>query len=135
MVNAVRLSRTHGLQFKVEDEHGHEMIIDTQKEFGGLDQGFRPAELMLVALAGCMGMDVVGILQKKGGKIDKFTIETSGIRAEDHPRKYKKITVKMKCEGDYKREDLLRSFELSRDKYCSVTATLTDTPELEFIIQ
>jgi putative redox protein len=135
MVTVVRLSRTNGLQFKVMDEHGHEMIIDTKKEFGGFDQGFRPAELMLVAQAGCMGMDVVGILQKKGGKIDKFTIEASGIRAEDHPHKYKKITVKMKCEGDYKREDLLRSFELSRDKYCSVTATLKENPELEFIVE
>ena len=134
MVNVVRLSRTDGLQFKVMDEHGHEMIIDTKKEFGGFDQGFRPAELMLVALAGCMGMDVVGILQKKGGKIDKFTVETSGTRAEDHPHKYTKITVKIECVGDYKREDLLRSFELSRDKYCSVVATLNDKPELEFIV-
>ena len=135
MKTVMRLSRTQGLQFKAEDEHGHEMIIDTKKEFGGFDQGFRPAELMLVALAGCMGMDVVGILQKKGGKIDRFTIETSGTRAEDHPHKYTKITVRMKCEGDYKREDLLRSFELSRDKYCSVTATLKEKPELKFIVE
>lgn len=134
MISVVKLSRTRGLQFKAEDEHGNDIIVDTTKDFGGFDQGFRPMDLLLVSLAGCMGMDIVGILQKKGGKIDAFTVEVSGIRAEDHPHKYTKITVKIKCEGDYKREDLLRSFELSRDKYCSVTATLSDKPELEFIV-
>ena len=134
MVSLVKLSRTHGLQFKAEDKHGNDMILDTKKEFGGFDQGFRPMDLMLVSLAGCMGMDIVGILQKKGGKIDEFTIEASGTRAEDHPHKYTKITVKMKCVGDYRREDLLRSFELPRDKYCSVIGTLNDKPELEFVV-
>jgi putative redox protein len=134
MVSMVRLSRTHGLQFKAEDEYGHDIIVDTVEDFGGFDQGFRPMDLLLVSLAGCMGMDIVGILQKKGGKIEQFTVDASGIRAEDHPHKYTKITVKIKCEGDYKREDLLRSFELSRDKYCSVTATLSDKPDLEFFV-
>ena len=130
----VKLTRTHGLQFEVKDDYGHKIIIDTEKKFGGFDQGFRPMDLMLVSLAGCMGMDIVGILKKKGGKINSFTMETAGIRTEDHPHKYTKISVKMRCEGDYKREDLLRSFELSRDKYCSVIATLKDMPELEFVI-
>jgi putative redox protein len=118
----------------VKDDLGHKILIDTKKEYGGFDQGFRPMELMLVSLAGCMGMDIVGILQKKGGKIEGFNIEASGVRAEDHPHKYTKITVKIECIGDYKREDLLRSFELSRDKYCSVIGTLNDKPALEFII-
>jgi putative redox protein len=130
----VRLTRTRGLQFEAEDDHGHKIIIDTRKEFGGFDQGFRPVELLLVSLAGCMGMDIVGILKKKGGKIDGFTMEALGKRAEEHPHKYTKISIRMKCEGDYKREDLLRSFELSRDKYCSVIGTLHDKPLLEFII-
>lgn len=130
----IKLALTKGLQFSAEDDYGHRIVVDTEEQFGGLDQGFRPAELLLVSLAGCMGMDIVGILKKKGGKIDSFAIEVESIRAEDHPHKYTKITVKMKCEGDYKREDLLRSFELSRDKYCSIVATLNDKPELEFIV-
>lgn len=130
----ITLTLSQGLQFWAEDEHKHRIIVDTNKEFGGLDQGFAPMDLLLVSLAGCMGMDIVSILQKKGGRIDRFTIETDGVRAEDHPHRYTKITVRINCEGDYKREDLVRSFELSRDKYCSVTATLTTVPELEFVI-
>jgi putative redox protein len=130
----ITLSWTQGLQFKAGDGRGHEIVVDTVKDFGGLDQGFAPMDLLLVALSGCMGMDIVAILQKKGGRIDKFTIETDGVRAEGHPHRYTKITVRIKCEGDYKREDLVRSFELSRDKYCSVTATLKTPPDLEFVI-
>lgn len=130
----IKLSWREGLRFEAEDRYGHKITVDTEKEFGGSDQGFRPLELMLVSLAGCMGMDIVSILKKKGGKIDNFVIEASGTRAEEHPHKYTKMTLKFKCEGVYKREDLLRSFELSRDKYCSAVATLSSGPELEFII-
>jgi len=130
----VKLSWTKGLRFVVEDDHSHKIIIDTAKESGGIDSGFRPLDLLLVSLAGCMGMDIVSIVHKKGGKIDKFEILVEGERVDEHPKKFKKITLRFKCEGEYKREDLLRAFELSRDKYCSVSATLRSKPELEFII-
>jgi len=130
----VKITWVQGLQFLAEDDYDHKIVVDTEKAFGGLDQGFRPMDLMLVSLAGCMGMDIVSILQKKGGKIKDFAVDTTGVKAIDHPHKFTKITVRIKCEGDYKQEDLLRSFELSRDKYCSVVATLSEKPELEFIV-
>lgn len=123
-----------GLQFIAEDEHNHKIVLDSNKNVGGFDEGFHPADLLPVALAGCMGMDIVAILKKKGGKIDKFEVTVEGERAKEHPKKYEKIILKFKCEGDYRQKDLLRSFELSRDKYCSVSATLRSNPELEFII-
>jgi putative redox protein len=130
----VKITRTKGLQFVAEDDQGHKITIDTHTAFGGFEQGFRPMDLFLVSLAACMGMDIVGILQKKGGKIDAFSIDSTGAQAEDHPHRFTKIRVEIKCEGDYKKEDLLRSFELSRDKYCSVVGTLNEKPELEFIV-
>ncbi|MCK4250221.1 OsmC family protein [candidate division WOR-3 bacterium] len=130
----IKLTLNKGLQFIAEDEYNHKIIIDTAQNLGGFDQGFRPMDLLLVAQAGCMGMDIVYILKKKGGKIDKFEILIQGQRAREHPKRYKKIIVKFICEGDYERKDLLRSFELSRDKYCGVSATLKDCPELEFLI-
>ena len=130
----VKLILTEGLQFIAEDDYSHKIVVDTNTEFGGLDQGFRPMDLMLVSVAGCMGMDIVGILKKKGGKINAFSIEVEGVRTEGHPHKFTRITVKFKCEGDYQRKDLLRSFELSRDKYCSAVATLNDKPEMEFVV-
>ncbi len=130
----VKLTWTKELQFEVEDDHNHQMVIDTDKDSGGHDQGFRPIDLLLVALAGCMSMDIVAILRKKGSKIKGFEVQISGERAVEHPRKFNKITVQFKCEGDYKRDDLLRAFELSRDKYCSVYGTLKSMPTIDFLI-
>ncbi len=130
----IRLVWSKGLQFIAEDEHNHKIIVDTEEEYGGFDQGFRPMELMLVSLAGCMGMDVVSILQKKGGKVDAFEVHIDGKRASKPPKRYDKITVKFVCEGEYDRKDLLRSFELSRDKYCGAYATLQTIPDIEFIV-
>lgn len=121
-----------GLQFTARDEADHTIIVDTDIEAGGCNQGFKPMELLLVALAGCMGMDIVAILQKKGGKIDQFELTLRGEKNPTHPHRYLKIIYEISCSGDYKREDLIRSFELSRDKYCSVLATLKNPPEFEF---
>ncbi|MCX7995161.1 MAG: OsmC family protein [candidate division WOR-3 bacterium] len=121
-----------GLQFVASDEAGHQIIVDTDIESGGFNQGFKPMELLLVALAGCMGMDIVSILQKKGGKIDSFKMVLKGEKNPEHPRRYLKIIYEIECKGEYRREDLIRSFELSRDKYCSVLATLKNPPEFEF---
>jgi putative redox protein len=132
-VNTIKVAwSTEGLHFNVHDEHGNTTTIDTAKEWGGLDKGFRPAELLLVSLAGCMAMDIVSILQKKGGRITSFTATVQGERAEKHPKAYEKIVVTFDCQGEYAQEDLERSFELSRDKYCGVFATLNTPPTIEF---
>ncbi|MGB3340340.1 MAG: OsmC family protein [bacterium] len=131
----ITLTLNKGLQFIARDELNHEIIVDTNREFGGFDQGIHPIEYLLVALGGCMGMDIVGILGKKGGKIDNLEITVNGQRANEHPKIYEKIVVTIDCQGDYKREDLLRSFELSRDKYCGAYATLKKGSVIEFVIK
>jgi putative redox protein len=130
----IKLALKKGLQFSVQDDHGHVMVVDTLKDFGGYDEGFHPIQLLLVSLAACMGMDMVGIVLKKGGKIETFEIEVEGKRAAKHPKRYEKITMTFKCEGDFRQADLLRAHELSRDKYCGVYATLQQTPQIEFIL-
>lgn len=130
----IKLNWKKELQFEAEDEKGHKIIVDTAKENGGLDEGITPLQLLLVSLAGCMAMDIVAMMRKKGNRIDKFGMTLDGERTNQHPKRYAKITYHIKCEGDYKREDLVRAYELSRDKYCSVLATVKNPPEFEFII-
>lgn len=130
----IKLTLEKGLQFSVQDNYGHTMVVDTLKDFGGYDEGFHPIELLLVSLAACMGMDMVGIVQKKGGKIETFEIAVNGKQAAEHPKRYEKITMTFKCEGDFRRADLLRAHELSRDKYCGAYATLQQTPDVEFVL-
>lgn len=130
----VRLTLKKGLQFTAQDDHNHSITIDTLKDYGGFEKGFFPIELLLVSLGACMGMDIVGILKKKGGKINTFEVTVDGKRSSEHPKRYEKITLTFRCTGDYRREDLLRAHELSRDKYCGAYATLQNPVEIESII-
>lgn len=134
MTKKITLSWRKNLQFLAQDEFGHNLIVDTDQESGGDNLGFRPLDLLLVALAGCMAMDIVAIVRKKGGKIDSCKMSLEGERAAEHPKRFTKITYKLIAAGDYKDDDLQRAFELSRDKYCSVLHTLKNTPAFEFTL-
>lgn len=50
-----------GLRLVAETGSGHRLVMDTAEG----DAGPRPAELLMVAQAGCTAMDVVSILRKK----------------------------------------------------------------------
>lgn len=75
------------------DVDGHQIIIDAAPEFGGEDRGPRPKPLMLVALAGCTGIDVVSILKKMRVNFDEFKIIVEGELTEEHPRHFTRMHV------------------------------------------
>ena len=60
---------------------------------GSDDDGFRPMELLLVSLAGCTGMDVISILQKKRQDVTDFQVQIDSDRATDHPKVFTHIRV------------------------------------------
>ena len=62
-MNTVNVRWNEGMEFTSEVD-GHEIIIDAKEEFGGKNAGPRPKPLILTALGGCTGMDVVSILKK-----------------------------------------------------------------------
>ncbi len=85
-------------------------------------------ELLLLALGGCTGMDVISILRKKRQDISGLEIRVRGIRAPEHPRRYEEIEVEFVVRGrNVSEAAVARSIELSHGKYCGVTATL-DAP-------
>jgi putative redox protein len=51
---------------------GHKITLDADENVGGQNLGPRPKLLMMVALAGCTGMDVVSILKKMRVEIIDF---------------------------------------------------------------
>ena len=54
-----------GLQFQGTFSTGSAILMDASGEDGGAENGPRPVELLVMALAGCSGMDVLAILRKK----------------------------------------------------------------------
>jgi putative redox protein len=127
----VRLKWIEELKFLAEDEHGHSLVLDPGME-GQNGVGIRPMLLVLLGLGGCMGGDIVSILKKKRVNLAGFEIVVEGERAEEHPKRWTKLVMRITAKGDVPREALDRAFELSRDKYCSVFATLRNPPEVSF---
>jgi putative redox protein len=127
----VRLKWVEDLKFLAEDGHDHAMVLDPGME-GQNGVGMRPTLLVLMGLGGCMGGDIVSILKKKRVDLKGFEIELDGERAGEHPKRWTKIVMRIKAHREVPQEALERAFELSRDKYCSVFATLKNPPEIAF---
>jgi putative redox protein len=130
-----RLVWTKEGKFIAEDDFGHSIVLEAIPPEGKPLGGFKPVSLILYALAGCMGYDIVSILKKKRANLTGFTVEIEGVRSDEHPKRFTNITCVFKAEGDVKLADMERALELSRDKYCSVVATLNNGPELVFKLE
>ena len=110
---------------------GHKIILDANPEMGGEDLGPRPKPLMLVALGGCSGMDVISILKKMRVVPDKFNVQVEGELTEEDPKHFYKIHVIYEFTGkDLPMDKLKKAVELSEEKYCGVGAVYTKTMEL-----
>lgn len=97
----------------------------------GVPTGPSPMETVLMALAGCSGIDVVGILEKMRVPLQRLRIDVEAERAGDHPRVFRKIRVRYAASGDGLTVDQLqRAVTLSVEKYCSVAAMLRQSAEL-----
>lgn len=127
----VRVKWVEELKFLAEDEHDHSLVLDPGME-GQNGVGIRPMLLVLMGLGGCMGGDIVSILKKKRVDLAGFEIVVEGERAEEHPKRWTKLVMRITAKGEVPREALDRAFELSRDKYCSVFATVKNPPEVSF---
>lgn len=88
-------------------------------------EGFRPMELMAVGLAGCTGMDVISILQKKRQIVESFEVSVETKNAEDHPHVWTQVEIKYLIRGEnIDKVAVERAIALSRDKYCPAQAML-----------
>lgn len=120
------------MTFVASDSLNHSVVLDTVADDGGDGRGIKPMELLLMALAGCMAMDIVSILKKKRADLRRLVTEIDGDRSPTDPKRFTDIRVKFLANKEVRLEDLKRSMELSRDKYCSVAGTLADAPKVVY---
>lgn len=118
----VKVSWLKNMAFKA-DVNGHELILDAAEQVGGENSGPRPKPLMLTALAGCTGMDVVSILKKMRVELEDFNVIVQGDLTEEHPKQFFKMNVIYEFKGkDLPLEKLKKAVSLSEEKYCGVSA-------------
>jgi len=114
---------------------GHSVVVDAANDSGGEDAGPRPKKLMLVALAGCTGMDVVSLLKKMRVDFDDLNIIVEGDVTEEHPKHYEKMHVIYKFKGrNLDPEKLKKAVDMSQERYCGVSAAYKKAMEVTYKI-
>ncbi len=115
---------TGNMAFSGETPSGHPIQMDASEEVGGQNSGARPTELVLYAVAGCTGIDIISILKKMRLEPTSFQMDVKGNRAEDHPKRFTQIHIHYALEGELPEDKVFRAIQLSNDKYCSVSHSL-----------
>lgn len=132
----VTVKHIKGMHFQGEGTSKVTTNIDTSVTAGGTGHGTSPMELVLIAIAGCSGMDIITILEKMQVKVQRFETTVEGERASDHPRIFKDIEVIYKFWGEDLPEDKIRrAVELSMEKYCSVVNMIDKVANLAYSIE
>jgi putative redox protein len=109
------------MQFETDNPSGHKVLIDTSEENGGNNSGLGPKAMMLSALAGCSGLDVVSLLKKMRTEIVDFKMDVTGELTDEHPKYYDKVSVDYHFYGtNLDEEKINKAVKLSIDKYCGV---------------
>ena len=122
MKQDISISWKKGMAFEAE-VNGHKLMLDAAEQHGGKDLGPRPKALMLVALAGCTGMDVVSILTKMRVELDNFDVKVEGEQSEEQPVHYISMHIIYEFWGkDLPVDKLEKAISLSHERYCGVSA-------------
>ncbi len=119
-----------GMHF-VGNIEGFRIDLDAEESVGGVGAGPQPPRLLLLATAGCTGMDVISILRKKRQQVSGLNIIVQGSRAEQHPKVYTHINVLYRVRGtNVDPQAVERAIELSKTRYCPVIGMLGKVAEV-----
>lgn len=130
-MNAI-LNWKQGMTFVGAAGSGHSIQMDAGTSVGGGNRGVRPMEMIALGLAGCAGMDVISILQKKRQQVTQFDVQINADRSADHPKVFTRAVITFIVVGKSVEEDaVLRSIELAATKYCPVHAMLEQAFPIE----
>ncbi len=119
------------------DLEGQKVLMDASKDNGGQDSGPRPKPLLLAALTGCSGMDVISILKKMREPCTWFELKVDAESSQDHPKRYTtiKLSYQFKKSDNLNPGNVEKACQLSQEKYCGVNAMLRDAAAVEWAIE
>lgn len=115
------LKWTKGMSFEA-DLDGFKLTIDADASVGGENKGPKPKLLMLIALAGCTGMDVVSMLTKMRVEVEDLSIDVEANLTTEHPKYFDAFTIVYTFKGtDLPMAKLEKAVNLSQERYCGVS--------------
>ena len=118
------------------DVDNHSVPMDAKPPIGD-DTAITPKQMLVAAICGCTGMDVVALLKNKYHQpLSKFEIEAEASSTEGaHPIVFKEVQLVFKIEGALEKEKVLEAIMLSQTKYCSVSAMLSKSFPIHYSVQ
>jgi putative redox protein len=110
--------------FDLKNENGTICKIDSSKDIGGKNKGLTPMELLAGALAACISIDVLMILNKQHIEPKKYAVSIDATKKNSVPSPFEKIHLIFSIDMEIDLLKVERAIQLSIDKYCSVKASL-----------
>ncbi|BDC99442.1 OsmC family protein [Persicobacter psychrovividus] len=118
---------------KADNGEGNTIELDGSPEIGGKNQGMRPMQLLLAAVAGCSSIDVISILKKQRQPLQDLKVSVSGERSpEGKANVWTKIHLHYKAFGELDAAKVEKAVKLSNEEYCSVGIMLSKTAEITY---
>lgn len=122
-----------GMKFQGTN-YEHQILMDARSPIG-TQTAMTPKELVLMGLAGCTAMDVVALLKKHRQPLSQFSVEIEMTPTEKvHPIVFSAVKLHFKCSGQVDPERLKESVHLSQTRFCGVSAMLSQTVPIQYII-
>ena len=127
---------TENMAFEAEVD-GFKLMLDASVDHGGHNRGPRPKPLLMTALAGCTGMDVVSILRKMREPLNYFVVRVEGDLSEGVPTLYTafRLVFEFKAADGLNPSRVERAGQLSQERYCGVTLMLAKACPITYEIR
>ena len=123
-----RIEWIGNVAFRGKSASGHEIVMDGSPEAGGLNQGPRPMETVLLGTGACSAFDVVHILKKGREPVTDCVVELSAERAPTDPKVFTAIHFHYIVTGSgLNPAKVERAIKLSAEVYCSASAMMAKT--------
>jgi putative redox protein len=106
--------------FEARDQAGHSVLTGSDPSV------LKATALLLASLAGCAGVDIVGILEKKRQHVTGIEAHVTKHSDAEPPWCIKQIEIEWVVRGHNLSEKAVHdAVHLAETKYCSVAASLT----------
>lgn len=120
------------MEYQGGAEKGLPIVLDANSQ-----NGPGPMDALLLALAGCMAVDVQVILERSRVPLTGMDVQVDGTRAPTNPKRYTGILLRFLLQGPSEEDGgkVQRAIDLSREKFCSVIHSLNPDIPLEIQFQ
>jgi putative redox protein len=132
----IKLKWDGDVRFAAETGTGATVKVDTGVAYGGSGEHPTPMELVLIALGGCAGIDLVMILEKMRITLSNVDIDIAARRREKEPRYFEEIKLVYTLSGEGLTDEKAdRAAKLATEKYCSVGVMLREKADITYEVK